>query len=184
MFRSPETPEAVAPWTFPVAPPIHNSYSANASAAVYSLAIDPINANVVYTGSSAGLAKTTDGGATWQYLSDSWDSQSVSAIAINPDASNDVYVGTGREGTGYASYQVGLYRSFDGGSTWSSPLGETDLTARTSGQLPSTRTLRARNSPQRCTSPTAAPTVAACGAQMIAAPPGRSCTRCTTAFMM
>jgi photosystem II stability/assembly factor-like uncharacterized protein len=104
-----------------------NSYSANASAAVYSLAIDPINANVVYTGSPAGLAKTTDGGGTWRYLSDRWESQSVSAIAINPAASNEVYVGTGREGAGYASYQVGLYRSFDGGLSWSSPLGETDF---------------------------------------------------------
>ncbi len=56
-----------------------------------------------------------------------WESQSVSAIAINPAASNEVYVGTRREGAGYASYQVGLYRSFDGGLSWSSPLGETDF---------------------------------------------------------
>jgi photosystem II stability/assembly factor-like uncharacterized protein len=126
-FRSPETPGAVAPWTSPIAPPIRNSYSANASAAVYSVAIDPINANIVYTGNFGGLAKTTDGGATWRYLSDSWNSQSISAIAINPNASNDVYVGTGREGAGFASYEVGIYRSFDGGSTWSSPLGETQF---------------------------------------------------------
>ena len=126
-FRSAETPGAMAPWTSPIAPPIMNSYSANASAAVYSLAIDPINANTVYTGNPAGLAKTTDGGGTWRYLSDRWESQSVSAIAINPAASNEVYVGTGREGAGYASYQVGLYRSFDGGLSWSSPLGETDF---------------------------------------------------------
>lgn len=126
-FRSPEAPETMTPWTSPIAPPIRNSYSANASAAVYSLAIDPINANVAYTGSFGGLAKTTDGGATWRYLSDSWNSQSISAIAINPSASNDVYVGTGREGAGYASYQVGIYRSLDGGSTWSSPLGETQF---------------------------------------------------------
>jgi photosystem II stability/assembly factor-like uncharacterized protein len=126
-FRSPETPGTVAPWNSPIAPPILNSYSANASGAVYSLAVDPINANVVYTGSPAGLAKTTDGGGTWRYLSDSWNSQSVSAIAVNPGASNDVYVGTGREGAGYGSYEVGIYRSFDGGSTWSSPLGETQF---------------------------------------------------------
>src|SRR5256885_4423021 len=121
MFRSPETPGAVAPWTSPIAPPIMNSYSANASAAIYSLAIDPINVNIVYTGSFGGLAKTTDGGGTWRYLSDAWASQSVSAIAVNPTASNDVYVGTGRED--YGPYGVGLYHSFDGGSTWNSPVG-------------------------------------------------------------
>ena len=33
----------------------------------------------------------------------------------------------GREGAGYGSYEVGIYRSFDGGSTWSSPLGETQF---------------------------------------------------------
>lgn len=124
MFDSLETRESVTPWSSPIEPPILNSYGANASAAVYSLAIDPINANVVYTGNFAGLAKTTDGGSTWRYLSDSWNSQSISAVAINPSASNTVYVGTGREGTGYSSYEVGIYRSFDGGSTWSSPLGE------------------------------------------------------------
>ena len=127
MFESQETPESVTSWSSPIEPPILNSYSANASAAVYSLAIDPINANVVYTGSFAGLAKTTDGGTTWRYLSDSWNSQSISAIAINPGASNAVYVGTGREGAGYSSYEVGIYRSFDGGSTWSNPLGETQF---------------------------------------------------------
>jgi len=122
-FRSVETPESVPPWTSPIAPPILNSYSANASAAVYSLAIDPINANTVYTGSFGGLAKTTDGGLSWRFLSDSWESQSVSAIAINPGASNDVYVGTGRDD--YGPYGLGIYHSFDGGSTWSSPLGGT-----------------------------------------------------------
>ena len=122
-FRSVETPESVPTWTSPIAPPILNSYSANASAAVYSLAIDPINANTVYTGSFGGLAKTTDGGLTWRFLSDSWESQSVSAIAINPGASNDVYVGTGRDD--YGPYGLGIYHSFDGGSTWSSPLGGT-----------------------------------------------------------
>lgn len=124
MFGSLETRESLPSWTSPIEPPILNSYGANASAAVYSLAIDPINANVVYTGSFGGLAKTTDGGATWRYLSDSWSSQSISAIAINPSASNAVYVGTGREAAGFTSYNVGIYRSFDAGSTWSSPLGE------------------------------------------------------------
>jgi len=120
-FMSPETLEAVPPWTFPIAPPIQHSYGGNASARVQTLAIDPINANVVYTGSFGGLAKTTDGGLTWRYLSDAWSSQSVTAVTVNPNASTDVYVGTGRDD--YGPYGVGLYRSFDGGATWSKPLG-------------------------------------------------------------
>src|SRR5215472_9110947 len=127
MFTSVGTPGSAPPWTSPIAPPILNSYSANASAAVYSLAVDPINANIVYTGSFGGLAKTTDGGGSWQFLSDSWESQSVSAIGINPAASNDVYVGTGRDD--YGPYGLGIYHSLDGGSTWSSPLGGTNFEA-------------------------------------------------------
>jgi photosystem II stability/assembly factor-like uncharacterized protein len=122
-FVSPETLEVVAPFTSPILPPIRNGYGGNASAMVQALAIDPTNANVVYAGSFGGLAKTTDAGVTWRYLSDAWDSQSVSAIAVNPNASSIVYAGTGRDGGGYGSYEVGLYRSFDGGATWSSPLG-------------------------------------------------------------
>ena len=120
-FVSPEALEVTPAWTSPIAPPVQNSYGGNASARVHALAIDPINANVVYTGSFGGLAKTTDGGITWRYLSDAWASQSVSAIAVNPNASTDVFVGTGRDD--YGPYGVGLYRSFDGGSTWSNPLG-------------------------------------------------------------
>ena len=115
-FMSPETLEVVAAWTSPIAPPIRNSYGGNASARIYSLAIDPINANIVYTGSFGGLAKTTDGGVTWRYLSDAWASQSISSIAVSPSASNVVYVGTGRDD--YGPYGVGLYHSSDGGTTW------------------------------------------------------------------
>jgi photosystem II stability/assembly factor-like uncharacterized protein len=120
-FMSPETLEAMAPWAFAISPPIQHSYGGNASAMVDALAIDPINANVVYTGSFGGLAKTTDGGVTWRYLSDAWTSQSVTAITVNPNASNVVYAGTGRED--YGPYGVGLYRSLDGGASWSKPLG-------------------------------------------------------------
>jgi photosystem II stability/assembly factor-like uncharacterized protein len=130
-FVSAEGLEVTPTWTFPIPPPIQNSYGGNASARVHTLAIDPINANVVYTGSFGGLAKTTDGGLTWRYLSNAWASQSVSAILVNPNASNHVYVGTGLPqplgGDDYGPGGVGLYRSFDGGSTWSSPLGIAEL---------------------------------------------------------
>jgi photosystem II stability/assembly factor-like uncharacterized protein len=47
-------------------------------------AVDPFNANIVYTRSFGRLARTTDGGFAWQYLSDALISQSVSAIAVDP----------------------------------------------------------------------------------------------------
>src|SRR6266480_1849046 len=70
--------------------------------------------------------KTLEGAPPWNFPIPPpiQNSYGVSAIAVNPGASNDVYVGTGREGSGAASYEVGLYRSFDGGSTWSSALGK------------------------------------------------------------
>lgn len=120
-FTSFETLERERSWTLPMIYPIENSYGGNAGAMVDALAIDPFNASIVYTGTFGGLAKTSDGGFTWQYLSDAWSSQSVSVIAVDPNASNAVYAGTGRED--YGPYSVGLYRSFDGGVTWSSPLG-------------------------------------------------------------
>jgi photosystem II stability/assembly factor-like uncharacterized protein len=118
-FRSPGARGVSQLWTWPIAPPIEQSYGGNAGAMVQRLAIDPFNASIVYTGSFGGLAKTTDGGFTWQYLSDAWTSQSVSAIAVDPNASRIVYAGTGRDD--YGPYSVGLYRSFDGGLTWSRP---------------------------------------------------------------
>jgi photosystem II stability/assembly factor-like uncharacterized protein len=121
-FTPLETRERARSWwdLLPIHP-IENSYGGKAGAMVHTMAIDPFNANIVYTGSFGGLAKTTDAGFTWQYLSDAWISQSVSAIAVDSNLSSAVYAGTGRED--YGPYSVGLYRSFDGGVTWSRPLG-------------------------------------------------------------
>lgn len=123
-FMSPGTTAAGPVWTSPISPPMQHSYGGNASARVSTLTIDPSNPSVVYTGSLGGLARTTDGGVTWRYLSDAWASQSVSSIAVHPGTSNIVYVGTGNDG--YGPYGVGLYGSFDRGETWSN-FGSTEF---------------------------------------------------------
>ena len=102
-------------WQATVPPPIINSYGGNGSARIFVLGLDPTNSNVVYTGGFGGMAKTADGGQTWQYLSDNWDSQSVTTISVDPNAPSNVYAGTGSP---YLPYCVGLYRSFDGGTNW------------------------------------------------------------------
>src|SRR5262249_17755587 len=99
-FVSPETMAAGPAWTSPIPPPIQHSYGGNASARFSTLAIDPTNPNVVYAGSLGGLARTTDGGVTWQYLSDAWASQSVSSITVHPSTPDTLYVGTRNDGYG------------------------------------------------------------------------------------
>lgn len=68
-----------------------------------------------------GVIRTEDAGQTWQPVSSSvFGSASVGAIAVAPSDPNTVYAGMG-EST-YRSYMSslgdGVYRSVDGGNTW------------------------------------------------------------------
>jgi photosystem II stability/assembly factor-like uncharacterized protein len=98
--------------TIPYPDPDH-SYC-GASARIDAIAVDPMNADIVYVGSEGGLSKSTDGGQHWTYLSDGLASQSVRSIAIDPVAGNIIYVGTGMN----ERFGVGIYRSVDSGATW------------------------------------------------------------------
>ena len=57
-----------------------------------------------------GIARTTDGGATWQLLQDEGHHWPVFDLAISPDFSAD--------GTAYAGTEVGLLRTTDRGENW------------------------------------------------------------------
>jgi photosystem II stability/assembly factor-like uncharacterized protein len=111
-------------WTSPIPPPILNDDAGNGTTRIQalSLAPNPVT-DVVYTGSFGGLAKSTDGGGSWQYLSDTWDSQAVACIAVDPQSPSHVYVGTGMNGSP-PLFAVGLYGSTDAGATWTN-LGAT-----------------------------------------------------------
>jgi hypothetical protein len=63
---------------------------------VNAVAYDPINENVYYMGApQGGVWKTTDGGLTWQPLTDYWQFLQVACIAVHPTNPNILYVGTG-----------------------------------------------------------------------------------------
>jgi photosystem II stability/assembly factor-like uncharacterized protein len=80
----------------------------------------PGDANTFYFGAVAGgVWKTTDGGGTWEPLTDSTPISSVGALAIAPSNHNIIYVGSGEAAPrGNMTYGDGVYKSVDGGKTW------------------------------------------------------------------
>ncbi|MGH7910969.1 MAG: glycosyl hydrolase, partial [Candidatus Dormibacteraceae bacterium] len=82
---------------------------------------DPDNPGVFYFGScGGGVWKTTDGGAYWRNVSDGFfGTAAVGALAVAPSDPNIIYAGTGEACVrNDVSYGDGVYRSTDGGRTW------------------------------------------------------------------
>jgi photosystem II stability/assembly factor-like uncharacterized protein len=80
----------------------------------------PGNPNVFYFGAVAGgVWKTENGGVTWKPLFDKEPVASIGAIAVAPSDPNVIYVGTGEACIrSDISYGNGVYKSTDGGKTW------------------------------------------------------------------
>jgi photosystem II stability/assembly factor-like uncharacterized protein len=103
--------------------------------AVGDIKIDPTDHNIIYAGLGDpnisgypaignGIIKSTDGGNTWHNIGLS-DTRIISKIEIHPLNHNLVYAGT--MGLPYAkNNQRGLYKSVDGGNTWSQILFVSD----------------------------------------------------------
>ncbi len=88
---------------------------------VLAVAGDPDNDFVFYQGTAGGgVWKTEDGGIGWRNVSDGWfNTGSVGAIAVAASAPGTVFVGMGEACIrGNASIGDGVYRSDDGGESW------------------------------------------------------------------
>ncbi|MEP6995741.1 MAG: hypothetical protein ABI968_14560, partial [Acidobacteriota bacterium] len=89
---------------------------------IAALVTDPKNDATIYAGAlEPFFSKSTDGGATWADLSDI--NGPVKTIAIDPANSSTLFAGTaylvfGRRG-GYGAFAGAVFRSGDGGITWS-----------------------------------------------------------------
>ncbi len=80
----------------------------------------PTDKNVFYHGASGGLWKTPDAGQTWVPVGDGqFKSSSVGAMDISASNPNVMYVGMGEpQMRNNVSWGDGVYKSVDGGATW------------------------------------------------------------------
>ena len=88
---------------------------------VVAVAGHPTEPSTFYFGACAGgVWKTTDGGTYWENVSDGFfETSAVGALAVAPSAPNVLYAGTGEACIrGNVSHGDGVYRSDDGGRTW------------------------------------------------------------------
>ena len=88
---------------------------------VAAVAGTPQDDRLYYVGTAGGgVWKSVNGGATWDPVFDKEPSPAIGAVAIDPRNENVVYVGTGESNPrNDVSYGDGLYKSNDGGKTWS-----------------------------------------------------------------
>ena len=100
----------------------------NVGGRVRAMVIDPRNPNRLFVGSaSGGVWRSTDAGATYTPLRDLSGNLTVGAIAIDPNNPDVMYLGTGE--SHQALVGVGMFKSIDGGNSWSYLAGTTTDTA-------------------------------------------------------
>jgi len=107
------------------------------SLAIGSISVDPSNTSRVFVGTGepngpsggpdsyfgAGIFRSTDGGTSWTKIGGStFDTCYVSNIAVQPRSSSTLFVAVGNQGRYVTACPSGVYRSLDGGVTWSNRL--------------------------------------------------------------
>ena len=105
--------ENIGPIQLPSSP---NSFWGNGR--INGIAFHPSVADIFYIGApSGGVWKTTDGGETWEPLTDELATLGVSSIVVDYDNPDVIYAGSGDRDAGDAA-GLGVYKSTDEGITW------------------------------------------------------------------
>jgi photosystem II stability/assembly factor-like uncharacterized protein len=87
---------------------------------VYAVAGIPGDPTTYYLGMpEGGVWKTADGGTVWEPVFDAEHVPSIGAVAVSPSNPDIVYVGTGDPTIWSFTPGRGVYKSTDGGKTWS-----------------------------------------------------------------
>ncbi len=92
----------------------------NIGGRINSLAISPENSLTMFIGLSyGGIYKTDNGGISWTSVFDGQVDQSISEVTIDPNNSNNIWVGTGDKSVPFTAFTgSGIYNSSDGGNNW------------------------------------------------------------------
>src|SRR5215470_13974287 len=70
-------------------------------------------------GADGGLWRSTDAGVTWTALTGGLPSSAIGALTLDPQNESVIYAGTGEANfANHSRYGLGLYKSTDGGNTW------------------------------------------------------------------
>ncbi len=99
---------------------LRNIGPALTSGRIADIAMHPEDDNLWYVAvGSGGVWKTKNAGTTWEPIFDNQSSYSIGCITLDPNNPNTVWVGTGENvGGRHVGYGDGIYRSTDGGKTW------------------------------------------------------------------
>jgi len=93
---------------------------ANMSGRIVALAVNPNDpSNFWAATASGGLVKTTNNGVTFEHQFDRENTISIGDVVVSPSNPRILYVGTGENNPrNSVSYGDGVYKSTDGGKTW------------------------------------------------------------------
>ena len=91
---------------------------------VQDIAVDPNHPNVYYVAAAAGgLWKSENRGNTFTPIFDQGGSYNLCCVVVDPKNSDVIWLGTGENSNPRsAMVGAGLYKSTDGGKTWSAPM--------------------------------------------------------------
>ncbi len=100
--------------------PLRNIGPALMSGRIADVAIEPARPNVWYVAAGSGnVWKTVNAGTTWKPIFDKYGSYSIGCVTVDPSNRHTVWVGTGENvGGRHVGYGDGVYRSLDGGKTF------------------------------------------------------------------
>lgn len=89
------------------------------SGRILDLAIHPDHPSTWYLATVGGVWKTTNAGISWNPVFDTQSSYSIGCVTIDPNNPLVVWVGSGENNSQRSvSYGDGVYKSVDGGKTW------------------------------------------------------------------